>query len=77
LVAVGVSVKTYPFSELRKGNAPLVDDGGRRQITITYDRHTQTAHVENQPAEVKAFVAFLDDLKAFYPDAEIYRHRRR
>ncbi len=77
LVASRGSVKIYPFSELKKGTSPLVDTVGGREITITYDRLTQTAHVENQPAEVSASVAFLDDLKAFYHGAEIYRRPRR
>lgn len=77
LVAVGASVKIYPFSELKKWSSLLIDDVGGRHITITYDGHTQIAHVENQPAEVRAVVGFLDDLKAFYPVAQIYRRRHK
>jgi hypothetical protein len=77
LVAVGASVKIYPFSELKKGSSALVDDVGGRQITISYDRLTETARVENQSVEVNAFVAFLDDLKVFYRGAVVYRRPHR
>ena len=77
LVVYRGSVKIYPFSELKKQTSPLVDTVGGREIRITYDRLTQTGQVENRPSEVTAFVAFFDDLKAFYPDAEIYHRRRR
>jgi uncharacterized protein DUF3179 len=77
LVAVGGSVKIYPFSELKKDNSPLVDRVAGREIVVSFDRRTETAHVENQPAEVSAFVAFFDDLKEFYRDAVVYRRSRR
>jgi hypothetical protein len=78
LVAAGGAVKIYAFSELKRDYSPLIDNVGGKEITITYDREMEIAHVENQPAEVRAFVAFLDDLKDFYPRAQIYHrpHRR-
>lgn len=76
LVTYGGAAKIYPFSELKKGPSPLIDHVGGREITITYDQRTQTAHIENQSPEVTAFVAFLDDLKAFYRGANVYRWRR-
>lgn len=76
-VAFGGSVKIYPFSELKKGDPRFIDRVGGQEITITYDRVMQIARVEKQPPEVNAFVAFLDDLKAFYPKAEVYRQPHR
>lgn len=76
LVAIGQSVKIYPFSELKKSHSPLVDQVGGQAIIINYDRTTRTARIEKQPARVTSFVGFLYDLKAFYPHAQIYRRRR-
>jgi uncharacterized protein DUF3179 len=76
LVALGGSVKIYPYSELKKGDPRLLDHVGGQEITIIYDRVTQTAWVENQPTEVSVIVGYLDDLKAFYPHAQVYRRPR-
>jgi uncharacterized protein DUF3179 len=73
LVAVSGAVKIYPFSELKKGSSPFVDHVGGMEITITYDRGMEIARIEKQPAGVSAFVAFFDDLKTFYPEAQIFR----
>jgi len=76
LVAAGEAVKIYPFSELKKGYSPLVDQVGDKEITIAYDGEMEIARVENQPAEVRVFVGYFDDLKDFYPHAQIYRRPR-
>jgi Protein of unknown function (DUF3179) len=77
LVSFGGSVKIYPFSELKKSESPLVDRVGGQEIVINYDRTTQTARIERPPAGLTWFVGFLDDLKAFYAHAQIYRRPRR
>lgn len=75
LVAAGGETKIYPFSQLKKARAPVVDKLGGHAITIQFDRRSNTARVAN--SSVTSFVAFLDDLKAFYPEAQIYRAQRR
>ncbi len=83
LVAVPGVIRIYPFPELKK--AALVERGmaileqiGDRQIRIVFDPHRKTARVEGEDAPtVTWFVAFLDDLKNFYPEAEIYRTRQK
>ena len=77
LVVVGRTAKIYPFSELKKLKVPLTDRIGDREMRILYDPKTQTALLENQPQGTSAFVAFINDLKAFYPGAEIYRRPHR
>jgi hypothetical protein len=78
LVAGGGVIHIYPFSELGNAGAPLVEDFGRESVTIVFDRKTETARVEgNRAAAVTWFVGFLSDLKDFYPEAEIYRAKRR
>ena len=73
LVAAEGQIKIYPFSELKKARSAVTDRVGGQELDIRYDRRTNTARIDNQPASVTAFVAFLDDLKAFYPQAGIYR----
>ena len=78
LVAGGGLIQIYPFSELRNAGAPLVKDINGEHVTIVFDRKTETARVESaRSAAVTWFVAFLDDLKDFYPEAEVYRAKRR
>jgi hypothetical protein len=77
LVMVGRNAKIYPFEELKKLRGSLTDHVGDQELKILYDRKKQTARMENQPATVIAFVAFIDDLKTFYPGAEIYQRPKR
>ena len=77
LVMVGRNAKIYPFEELKKLRGSLTDHVGDQELKILYDRKKQTARMENQPATVIAFVAFIDDLKKFYPGAEIYHRPKR
>jgi hypothetical protein len=77
LVMVGQTAKIYPFQELKKLRGPLIDHVGDQELKILYDGKKQTAQMENQPANVIAFVAFINDLKTFYPGAEIYHRPNR
>jgi len=70
-------MKIYPFSALKKGPTPVIDRVGGEELSILYDRSTKTARIVDQRSEITAFVSFLDDLKAFFPEAEIYRAPRR
>jgi hypothetical protein len=74
---VGHTAKIYPFQELRKLRGPLTDHVGDQELKILYDRKKQTLRMDNQPANVIAFVAFINDLKTFYPGAEIYHRPNR
>jgi len=76
LVAGGGVIQIYPFSELRNTGAPLVEDVGGEHLTIVFDQKTETARVEGNHAASTWFVAFLNDLKDFYPEAAIYRAKR-
>ena len=78
LVASGGVIHIYPFWELGIAGMPLVEDVGGASITIVFDQTSKTARVEaDRGATVTWFVAFLDDLKNFYPEAEVYRAKRR
>lgn len=77
LVAAGGVRKIYPFSQLKKHRAPLTDHVGGSPVTIVYGRETETARVKGEdPESVTSFVAFLDDLKMFFPEAELFQVRR-
>ncbi len=70
--------RIYPFSELKKARGRVVDRLGGREVTIVFYSRARTVRVETSDASpVDSFVAFFDDLKAFYPRAEIYRAPRR
>ena len=77
LVLVGRTAKIYPFQELKKLSGPLTDHVGDQELKILYDGKKQTVRMENQPANVIAVVAFINDLKTFYPGAEIYHRPNR
>jgi hypothetical protein len=78
LVAHGGAIHIYPFSELRKASSPLTEEVGGECVTIVFDRETETARVEgNRAAAVTWFVGFLLNLKDFYPEAQVYRAKRR
>ncbi len=78
LVSVAGTTRIYPFSELKKARSPLVDQLAGHPVTIVFDRQSKTARVEGaDAAAVTSIVSFLDDLKAFYPKAGIYRVRHR
>ncbi len=76
LVSVRGVTKVYAFSELKKSSSPVVDQLGGRSITILFDRKSNTTRVQSD-GEAISFVSFVNDLKAFYPEAEIYRGGRR
>ena len=66
-------MKIYPFSELKKVGSRVVDQVGGQDVTIVYDDTSRQAEVEAPGGNVSYFVAFLDNLKAFYPKAEVYK----
>lgn len=73
-VTVNGTTKIYPFSELRKAGARLGDTVGGKEITIEFDREQKTASARGTDGEpVGTFFAYFTQLKAFYPDAEIFK----
>ncbi len=77
-VSSGDMAKIYPFGELRKAGSPVADRVGGREVRVVYDPSSQTARVEAADGKpVTFFVAFVDDLKAFYPGSDIFRASRR
>ena len=75
---VGVQIngesKAYPFSELSKATAPIIDQVGGLEIRVKYNAESQSAEIcdrNDQPiASVRAFwFAWI----AFHPDSKVYQ----
>ncbi len=78
LVSAGGKVMLFPFSELKKARSPVVEQMEPYSVSIVFDPRSNTARVQSENmAAVTYFVSFVDDLKAFYPEAEVYRGGRR
>jgi hypothetical protein len=75
LVGDGEHVRIYPFSELSRVRGKLAGQLGADSFSISLDRRAKAARVEG-PVNVTYFVGFLDDLKAFFPEAEVFRSGR-
>ena len=73
-VSLDGTTKIYPFSELRKAGARVRDKLAGKEITIEFDRQQETASARGTDGEpIGAFFAYFTQLKAFYPDAEIFK----
>ncbi len=68
--------KIYPYSELKKAGPALQDDLAGLMFTILFDTKQQSATVQASSGETPPhFVAFLGNVRAFFPTAAIYKAR--
>jgi hypothetical protein len=68
--------KIYPYSELKKAKSAVNDEVGGAAFTILFDAKLQSASVQSSSDEVPPhFTAFLGNVRAFFPHAEIYKAR--
>jgi hypothetical protein len=68
--------KIYPYSELKKAGPALHDDLAGLMFTIMFDAKQQSATVKPTSGETPPyFVAFLGNVRAFYPNAAMYKAR--
>jgi hypothetical protein len=73
-VFVGEVIKLYPLSELAKANQPIQDEVNGTRLHLDYDRKSRRLTIHDGSGEsVRHFIAFLADLRAFYPDAERFQ----
>lgn len=80
-------VKLYPLRELEKAEKDgqeVVEELAGNKLTIRYDRKLHRLSITSVAGEgggtgepVRQFIAFLADLRAFYPDAEIFQYKRK
>jgi Protein of unknown function (DUF3179) len=68
--------KIYPYSELKKAGPSLQDELGGVALTIRFDAKQQSATVQAlSPDSPPHFVAFLGNVRAFFPSAAIFKAR--
>lgn len=66
--------KIYPYSELKKAGPQLKDEFAGSSFTILFDAKQQSASVQSSSGDVPPhFAAFLGNVRAFFPDAQIYK----
>lgn len=77
LVRAGSETEIFPFSQLRKPRAPVTGELAGERFVIHFDRHSKTARVESvSPHHFVWFVGFQNDLRHFFPKAQVYHFRK-
>lgn len=77
-VFVRGAVKLYPLSELAKAGKPVEDLFNGKRLQLHYDRQNKQLRIRDDDGQaVGHFVAFLADLRAFYPTAERFQAKNR
>jgi hypothetical protein len=72
----GGQTKIYPYSELKKAGPSLQDEIGGHSFTICFDANQQSVTVQALGYDVPThFVAFLGNVRAFFPGAPIFKVR--
>lgn len=68
--------KIYPYSELKKAGPSLQDEIGGVAFTIRFDAEQQSAALQTLTQDPPPhFVAFLGNVRAFFPSATIFKAR--
>lgn len=68
--------KIYPYSELKKAGPSLQDEIGGLSFIIRFDAKQQSATVQALTQDPPPhFVAFLGNVRAFFPNAAMYKAR--
>lgn len=76
VISANGETKIYPYSELKKAGPTLKDDLAGLMFTIRFDAKEQSATVQASSGDPPAhFVAFLGNVRAFFPAAAIYKAR--
>ncbi len=74
VVLAGNQAKIYPFAELEDAGSSLTEEVAGQRFTVEFDEEEDTARVrEAGQADVRFFVSFLPDARAFYPDAAVFK----
>ena len=77
-VFFGGMVKLYPLEELKKAGGEVADDLQEEKIRLRYDAGAHQLAVTGEAGiTVNYFIAFLADLRAFYPDAPVFQSKQK
>lgn len=78
VISINGQTKIYPYSELKKAGPSLQDEIGGLSFTIRFDEKQQSATVlatAQDAPPLPHFVAFLGNVRAFFPSAAIFKAR--
>jgi hypothetical protein len=78
VIADSGQTKIYPFAELKKAGPSIQDQLGGVAFTIRFDAKRKSASVLAESKDVAPpahFVAFLGNVRAFFPTADIFKAR--
>lgn len=76
VISANGETKIYPYSELKKAGPALKDDLAGLMFTILFDAKQQSATVQASSGDpLPHFVAFLGNVRAFFPSAVIFKAR--
>jgi hypothetical protein len=76
VISANGETKIYPYSELKKAGPALKDDLAGLMFTILFDARHQSATVQASSGDpLPHFVAFLGNVRAFFPSAVIFKAR--
>lgn len=77
-VFYGGVVKLYPLDELKKAGGQLVDQLAGKYLRLQYDPERHRLSVRDETgAIVNYFIAFLAELRPFYPRAAIFQFKQK
>jgi hypothetical protein len=78
VISDGGQTKIYPFGELKKAGSPVQDQLGGVAFSIRFDAKRKSVSVLAGKKDVTPpphFVAFLGNVRAFFPTADIFKAR--
>lgn len=76
-VAAEGEAEIFPFSQLHKAQTPVTEQLAGQRFIIRFEPHSKTARVESEsPGRITWFVGFKEDLRHFFPKAQVYHFRK-
>ena len=76
VISIQGQTKIYPYAELKKSAPALQDEIAGLAFTVRFDARQQSATILAATGDAPPhFVAFLGNVRAFFPNAEMYKAR--
>jgi len=74
-VELNGEAKAYPFKELKKANTPFDDTVGGKEITIHFDKSSNSAFVTEKDGEkIPSLMAYWFAWHTFHPNAKVFKN---